>query len=181
MNIKNIIKKCFGVYSYDREAERLIKKSIALYRKGGTINYWRSIRLYNYIRRNFNCNIWPGIEVGENLYIAHAHDVCIGKTAIIGNNCSFYPHSDITAGVKYDKELNEANMRRHAKLGDDVMVGNGAVIVGAITIGNDVTIGAGALVTKDVPSHTVVKGINQFRPKRDDEILDKYKCKNERM
>jgi len=67
-----------------------------------------------------------------------------------------------------------SKQRRHAKIGDDCFLGNGAVVVGAVTIGNDVTIGAGALVTKDVPSHTVVKGINGFRAKRIDEIPDKY-------
>ena len=45
-------------------------------------------------------------------------------------------------------------------------------------IGDDVTIGAGAMVTKDVPSHSVVKGLNQIRPKRPDEIPDKYKVQN---
>lgn len=45
-------------------------------------------------------------------------------------------------------------------------------------IGDDVTIGAGAMVTKDVPSHSVVKGLNQIRPKRPDEISDKYKVQN---
>jgi hypothetical protein len=45
-------------------------------------------------------------------------------------------------------------------------------------IGDDVTIGAGAIVTKDVPSHSIVKGLNQIRPKRPDEIPDKYKIQS---
>lgn len=175
MSIKNFAKIILGLEDYDRNAERLIYKSIELYHKGGKINYWRSIWLYNYIRRTYCCNIWPGIEIGTGTYIAHAHDVCIGKTAIIGNNCRFYPHSDITAAVKGDDDRSSKNQRRHAKLGNDCIVGNGAVVVGPITVGDNVTIGAGAIVTKDVPSHTVVKGVNGFRAKRPEEIPDKYK------
>ena len=181
MSIKTVIMRILGIHSYDREAERLIYKSIQLYHSGGIINRVRAIRLYNHIRKTYCCNIWPGITIGEGTYIAHAHAICIGKTAVIGNNCRFYPHSDIVAGVVHDEALIQANLRRHAKLGDDVLVGNGAVIVGAVTIGDDVTIGAGALVTKDVPSHTVVKGTNQFRPKRSEEIPDKYKAKIEEI
>lgn len=171
---RRVIKKILGIEEYDREAEYLIYKSIEIYHAGGKINRFRALRLYNKIRKKYSCNIWPGIEMGQGTYIAHAHDVCIGRTAIIGNNCSFYPHSDITAAVKNDHDLYIAKQRRHAKIGNDCLLGNGAVVVGAITVGNDVTIGAGALVTKDVPSHTVVKGINGFRSKRIEEIPGKY-------
>ena len=172
--IKGKIKKIIGANNYDREAEYLIFRSIELYHAGGKLNYHRAMRLYNKIRKRYTCNIWPGVEIGEGAYIAHAHDVCIGRTAVIGNNCSFYPHSDITAAVKNDSVLVKSKQRRHAKIGDDCIIGNGAVVVGAVTVGNDVIIGAGALVTKDVPSHTVVKGVNGFRPKRIDEIPEKY-------
>lgn len=50
-----------------------------------------------------------------------------------------------------------------------------ATVIGPVTIGDDVTIGACAIVTKDVPSHSVVKGLNQIRPKRPEEIPEKYK------
>lgn len=170
-----ILKKLMGAHDYDREGERLILKSIKLYHKGGVINKYRAMRLYNKIRKNYTCNIHPKIEVGEGMYIAHAHDVCIGKTAIIGNNCKFYPHSDITAAVKDDHLRAQQNQRRHAKIGDDCILGNGCVVIGPITIGDNVTIGARAIVSKDVPSHTVVKNVNEFRTKRDDEIPEKYK------
>ena len=50
-----------------------------------------------------------------------------------------------------------------------------ALVKGPVTVGDDVTIGAHAVVSKDVPSHTVVKNVNEFRAKRDDEIPEKYK------
>ena len=169
-----IIKLILGIMPYDRRGEYLIYKSIELYHKGDRLSRFRALRLYNKIRKTYCCNIWPGIELGTGAYIAHAHDVCIGKTEIIGNNCKFYPHADITAGVIHDANLIKSKQRRHARIGNDCLLGNGAVVVGAVTIGNDVTIGAGALVTKDVPSHTVVKGINNFRKKRIDEIPTQY-------
>lgn len=176
--MKNIIKRLLGIHNYDREAERLIYKSIDIYHKGGKINQWRAIRLYNYIRKTYCCNIWPGIEIGKDTYIAHAHDIAIGKTAVIGDRCRFYPHSDITAAVKDDDIRGKLGQRRHAVIGNDCILGNGAVVVGAVTIGDDVTIGACALVTKDVPSHTVVKGINGFRAKRPEEIPARYCVSN---
>jgi len=84
--IKRMVKKILGIENYDREAEYLIYRSIELYHAGGRLNRYRAIRLYNKIREKYACNIWPGIEVGEGIYIAHAHDVCIGRTAVIGNN-----------------------------------------------------------------------------------------------
>lgn len=173
--IKNFIKKIFGAYDYDRKAEKYILDSIKIYHRPGKINQLRAVRRYNIIRSKYNCNIWPGIELGENTYIAHAHDVCIGRTAIIGNNCKIYPHADITAAVKGDEERGRNNLRRHAKIGNDCILGNGCIIVGPVTVGDDVTIGARAVVTKDVPAHTVVKNVNQFREKRPEEIPDKYK------
>lgn len=173
--MRNIIKKIAGIYDYDREAERLIYKSIRLYHKGGKINRMRSIRLYNYIRKNFCCNIYPGITIGDGTYIAHAHAVCIGKTAVIGNNCKIYPHSDIIAAVKDDDMRAALKQQRHATIGDDCILGNGCTIIGPVRIGDDVTIGARAIVTKDVPSHTVVKNVNELRAKTADEIPAKYK------
>ncbi len=173
--LKEIIKKIAGIYDYDREGERLIYKSIRLFHRGGLLNRWRAIRLYNYIRRNYCCNIYPGITIGSGTYIAHAHDVCIGKTAVIGNNCKIYPHSDITAAVKNDEMRAALKQQRHATIGDDCILGNGCTIIGPITIGDNVTIGARAIVTKNVPSHTVVKNVNEFRAKKTDEIPEKYK------
>ncbi len=172
--IKRIIKIVLGIYDYDREAEKLIYKSIQLYHRGGKINQWRAIRLYNYIRRTFCCNIYPGITIGSGTYIAHAHDVCIGKTAVIGNNCRIYPHSDITAAVKNDS----MRQRRHAIIGDDCILGNGCTVIGPIKVGDNVTIAARAIVTKDVPSHMVVKNVNEFRAKTSDEIPKKYMLQN---
>ncbi len=173
MGIKAWLRQIAGLGNYDRLGEHLIKKSLRLYHRGGRVNQWRSIRLYNKIRRNFNCSVPPWLEIGENLYIAHAHDIYIGKTAIIGNNCRIYPSVEIAATVVGDEERREQGFRRrHAKIGNDCLIGVGCIILGPIEIGDDVTIAAGAVVTKDVPAHSVVKKYNEIRPKRPDELTE---------
>jgi serine O-acetyltransferase len=79
------------------------------------------------------------------------------------------------AALKGDSERNRNHIRRHPKIGNDCLLCSKATVIGPVTIGDDVTIGACAIVTKDVPSHSAVKGLNQIRPKRPEEIPDKYK------
>lgn len=173
--IRYIIKRILGIYNFDREAERLIQKSIRLYKSGNKVNKLRAQRIYNKICRDFNCAFPPYVEYGEGLYVSHSHGIVIGRTAIIGKRCKIYPHCTIIAALKGDEERKKTGQRRHAKIGDDCILGCKSTIIGPINIGDDVTIAAGAIVTKDVPSHTVVKNVNEFRAKRKEEILEIYK------
>lgn len=173
--IQRVIKTFGGVYNYDRVVEKKIKKSIALYQKGGFFYKTKAMRLHLKIREKYGVCIPPSVQVGQNFYIAHGHDINIGRTAVVGNNCRIYPGFYVVASVKEEDLAYEKGKRRHAIIGNDCMCGAKSMIVGAVTIGDNVTIGAGALITKDVPSHTVVKGVNQFRPKRFDEIPEKYR------
>ena len=175
MGLKYYLKRILGLHEYDREGERLILKSVQLYHKVGTINRWRAYRLHNSIRKNYCCCVYPKVTIGKNFYIAHAHNITIGRSAVIGDNCKIYPYCYIMASLKGDDERTRNGERRHAKIGNDCILGAKSTIIGPITIGDDVTIGAGAIITKDVPSHTVVKGINGFRPKRPEEMPEKYK------
>lgn len=159
--IEKIIKKIMGIENYDRKAEELIKKSIKLYHSEKTFDYIRSMQLYNYIRKKYCIDIYPGVNIGNNLYIAHAQSILVGKTTIIGNNCKIYPNVYIVAAVKDDDLRFNMKIRRHAKIGNNCIIGCGAKIIGSIVIGNNVTIAAGAIVTKDVPDNMLVKGINQ--------------------
>ena len=169
MVIKNIVKRIIGIYDFDREAERLIKKSIKIYKKGGLINKIRARRLQNIIQRNFNCSFPPFIDVGENIYIAHPQGISIGRTAIIGDNCRIYPGAGIVAAIKGDNERYINKQRRHAKIGNNCILGYGCTLIGSITIGDNVVIGARAIVTKDIPSNSLVKNVNEIKPlKRDD-------------
>lgn len=162
-------------FEYDRVGERKIKKSIEVWHRGGRLNHLRAKIMWNSIRKHYNCNIFPGITVGKNLRIEHSTWIAIGQTAVLGDNVRIYPRVDITAKVVGDAERIEAGERRHAKIGNDVILGNGCMIIGPVTIGDDCIIGARAIVTHDVPSHSVVIGVNQIKPKRPDQIAPAYK------
>ena len=170
MTIKNLQKKAYSATNLDRRAERRIKKAIALYHKGGIINKIRAKRLHRKNLRDYCCYFSPRATIGKNLYIAHPMGVSIGPTAIIGDNCRIYPYAVIGSRIVGDKELRASGeRRRHAKIGNNCMLGLGCTIIGKIEIGDNVIVGARAIVTKNVPPNTVVMNVNEIRPKRPEE------------
>ena len=88
-----------------------------------------------------NVEIHPGATIGRRLFIDHALGVVVGETAEIGNDVTFY-HGVTLGGTTWNK------VKRHPTLGDNVMVGAGAKILGAITIGNNVRVGANSVWLK---------------------------------
>jgi len=96
--------------------------------------------------------IHPAAEIGNGLFIDHGMGVVIGETSIIGNNVTMY-HGVTLGGVSLERG------KRHPTIGDEVVIGAGAQILGAITIGNCSRIGANAVVVKDVPPDSVVVGV----------------------
>lgn len=174
-NIKNWIADFLGVSNYDRRAEREFWKMRRVYEKGGIINKYRARRMENRLKEKYQLAIYCTAKIGKNLQIRHPNGIHIGRTAEVGDDCKVYPYFTAIAAVKGDSERNKNHIRRHPKIGNDCILGSKATVIGPITIGDDVTIGACAIVTKDVPPHSVVKGLNQVRPKRDEEIPEKYK------
>ncbi|MBR2966832.1 MAG: serine O-acetyltransferase [Clostridia bacterium] len=112
-------------------------------------------RLLSNLARFFTgVEIHPGAKIGKNLFIDHGMGVVIGETAVIGNNCTIYQNATLGGtGKQHNK--------RHPTLGNNVVVGAGAKVLGNITIGNNVKIGANAIVLKDVPSDCTVVGIGR--------------------
>ena len=90
--------------------------------------------------------IHPGATIGRRFFIDHGMGVVIGETAEIGDDCMLY--HQVTLG---GRSL-ERGAKRHPTLGDRVVVGAGAKVIGNITVGTDAKVGAGALVIKDVPA-----------------------------
>jgi serine O-acetyltransferase len=99
-----------------------------------------------------NIDIHPGAQIGERFFIDHGAGVVIGETAIIGNDVTLY-HGVTLGGTTWNKG------RRHPTLGDGVMVGAGAKVLGAITLGKNVRVGANSVVVNDVPAGRSVVGI----------------------
>jgi len=96
--------------------------------------------------------IHPGAQIGANFFIDHGMGVVIGETAEIGENVTLY-HGVTLGGVSLEKG------KRHPTLGNNVVVGAGAKVLGAITIGDNSRIGANAVVVKAVPVNSVVVGV----------------------
>ncbi|MFZ4403280.1 MAG: serine O-acetyltransferase EpsC [Pseudobdellovibrionaceae bacterium] len=95
--------------------------------------------------------IHPGAQIGQRLVIDHGMGTVIGETVILGNDCIVF-HGVTLGGLRFDP------VKRHPTLGDRVLVGAGAKILGPINIGDDSKIGANSVVTKDVPARTTFKG-----------------------
>ena len=96
--------------------------------------------------------IHPGAKIGPGFFIDHGMGVVIGETAEIGTDVTLYH------GVTLGGSTN-AKGKRHPTIGDRVVIGTGAKILGAIRIGDDSRIGANAVVVKVVPSNSVVVGV----------------------
>ena len=173
--IKQRIMDYLLISNLDRKAEREFRRMRRLYEKGGIINKYRSKRIENQLQLKYGLKIPCTVKVGSNFQIRHPQGIRIGRTAEVGDNCKVYPYFIAMAALKGDDKRISGHIRRHPKIGNDCILGSKASVIGPITIGDDVTIGACAIVTKDVPSHSVVKGLNQVRPKRIDEILEKYR------
>ncbi len=96
--------------------------------------------------------IHPGAQIGHGLFIDHGSGVVIGETTIIGNNCTLY--QGVTLGG-----TGKQTGKRHPTLGNNVMVGAGAKLLGAFTVGDNSKIAAGAVVLSDVPENCTAVGI----------------------
>src|SRR6185503_12185472 len=96
--------------------------------------------------------IHPGATIGRRFFIDHGMGVVIGETAQIGDDCTLY-HGVTLGGTSWNKG------KRHPTLGNRVVVGAGAKILGPINIGEDTRVGANAVVVKSVPANAVVVGV----------------------
>ena len=96
--------------------------------------------------------IHPGAQIGQSVFIDHGMGVVIGETAIIGNYALIY--QGVTLGG-----TGKESGKRHPTLGENVVVGAGAKVLGNIEIGDNVRIGAGSVVLRSVPSDSTVVGV----------------------
>lgn len=96
--------------------------------------------------------IHPGAKIGEGVFIDHGMGVVIGETAEVGNNVTMY--QGVTLGG-----TGKEKGKRHPTIGNNVVIGNGAKVLGPIVIGDYAKIGAGSVVLDNVPAHTTVVGV----------------------
>ena len=100
----------------------------------------------------FGVDIHPAARIGRGVMIDHAHSIVIGETAVVGDNVSML-HSVTLGGT------GKADGDRHPKIGDGVLIGAGAKVLGNIRVGNCSRIAAGSVVLADVPRNSTVAGV----------------------
>ncbi|VAW76418.1 Serine acetyltransferase [hydrothermal vent metagenome] len=110
-------------------------------------------RVFSNVARWFTgIEIHPGATIGRRFFIDHGMGVVIGETAEIGDDCTLY-HGVTLGGTSWNKG------KRHPTLGNDVVIGAGAKVLGPIQIGDDVRIGSNAVVLRDVHEGATVVGV----------------------
>ena len=109
--------------------------------------------------------IHPGAVIGRRFFIDHGMGVVIGETAVVGDDVLLY-HQVTLGGVSLEKT------KRHPTLGNNVLIGMGAKILGPITIGDGTRVGANAVVNKDIPANCTVVGIPGRIIRRDGQRID---------
>ncbi len=102
--------------------------------------------------RKTGIEIHPGAAIGEGFFIDHGNGVIIGETTIIGDNVTLY--QGVTLGG-----TGKEQGKRHPTLGNNIMIGAGAKVLGSCTIGDNSKIGAGSVVLEDVPPGSTVVGV----------------------
>jgi serine O-acetyltransferase len=113
---------------------------------------WLARVLSNVARLFTGIEIHPGATIGRRFFIDHGMGVVIGETTEIGDDCTLY-HGVTLGGTSWSKG------KRHPTLGNDVVIGAGAKVLGPIMINDGVRIGSNAVVLKDVPAGTTVIGV----------------------
>lgn len=121
-------------------------------------------------RHKTGIEIHPGATIGKGLFIDHGMGVVIGETTVIGDNCTIY--QNVTLGG-----TGKDHGKRHPTLGNNVLVGAGAKVLGPFTVGDNARIAAGAVVLNEVPANSTAVGvparivrINGVKPEQLDQI-----------
>ena len=103
--------------------------------------------------------IHPGAKIGKNLFIDHGMGVVIGETSEIGNNVTIYHAVTLGGSSPSIDSERQRHEKRHPTIGNDVVIGSGAQIIGPVNVGNGARIAANAVVVKDVPENATMVGI----------------------
>lgn len=116
-------------------------------------NFKLAARFISAIGRFFTgIEIHPGATIGQRFFIDHGMGVVIGETASIGNDVTLY-HDVTLGGTSFEKGI------RHPQIGNNVIIGAGAQLLGPIHVGNNARIGSNAVVVKDVPEGVTMVGV----------------------
>jgi serine O-acetyltransferase len=129
---------------------------VSMYREAHEL--WKQGKKEEAMKINYECHskfgadVHPAAEIGEYFFIDHATGIVIGETTVIGDHVMLY--QGVTLGG-----TTTSKGKRHPTLGNHVVIGANASVLGNITVGNNVRIGAGSVVVKPVPDNCTVVGV----------------------
>ena len=152
------VMECDPAVSSEEEAKKFHMglHVVSMFRESHEL--WLAGKKDEALRINYECHsktgadIHPGATIGKSFFIDHATGVVIGETAVIGDHVIIY--QGVTLGG-----VSSSKGKRHPTIGNNVVIGTGAIVLGNITIGNNVRIGAGSVVLKDIPDDSTVVGV----------------------
>lgn len=127
-------------------------------------HFFAARAISQFAARTTGVEIHPGAEIGSGFFIDHGSGVIIGETTIIGDDVTIYQGVTL-GGTGKDKG------KRHPTIGNNVLIGAGAKLLGPITIGDNTRVGAGSVVLKDVPENCTVVGVPGRIVKRHDRYI----------
>jgi len=145
--------------------------AVMMYRVAHRLSSWKIPflpRFYSQLARHITgIEIHPGAIIGKRLFIDHGMGVVIGETAVVGDDVLLY--QGVTLGG-----TGKEKGKRHPNIGNNVVIGAGAKILGNITVGDNTYIGANAVVLKDVPPNSTVVGVPGRITKQDGKKFDAF-------
>ena len=171
MNIKNFFREIDSIIERDPAAGSRLgviflypSFHVMLFYKIGNV-LWRYnlkflARLIMHFARIFTgIEIHPAAKIGSKVFMDHGQGIVIGETAEIGENVTIYQGVTLGGIMPSIESDSQRNQKRHPSIGNNVIIGSGAQILGAINIGDNSRIGANSVVSKDVSPNITVAGI----------------------
>lgn len=135
-------------------------------------NFRLCARILSQLTRFFTgIEIHPGAKIGKGFFIDHGFGVVIGQTAEIGDNVTMYQGSTLGGTLVFSTK-GKVTDKRHPTIGNNVIIGSGAQILGPIKVGDNAKIGANAVVVKDVKPNVTAVGVPAHQSKANDKSKD---------
>lgn len=177
--IKSIIEDIDSVFYRDPAARNRVEvlflyphiKALIAYKISHQLylkkKYFLARLISNMARHRSGIEIHPGATIGKGLFIDHGMGVVIGETAVVGNNVTMF-HGATLGGTGNEKG------KRHPTVGDNVVIGTSAKVLGNIYIASGTKVGANAVVLEDTSPNSTVVGIPAEEVKKGSKIISLY-------
>lgn len=147
-----IIKKIYRtIFEPNINSVLMCKFTLVLYKSGFK---FLAILVRNRLISKYGIHLGLLSQMGEDLKLPHPQSIIIGEGVVIGNNCTIY--HNVTLGTKHSLSVNKVE---YPKLGDNVKIYTGSIILGGVQIGENSIVGANSLVLEDIEPNSVYSGI----------------------